>query len=730
MSMFQTLFKGSRTRLKLMIVMLAVILVIIFGIYRYSQSSNIAGGASRLTGTPDVASVPGSQKLSPSYLQLLKKSNAQIAQQAIKMGTSAIPTVINTGQAPASGSQLSTTGSCQAFCNQWSDCGGCQSGGVSSKSLLSEMVASGDLSPLVAAQLTRLSDGCTTLDDYALALNKLVSQGKLKSSQAKQLQAAYQSKYDKLSPVQLVSQLVGAGEVQSDTAGTLGQMNSSGMSPKDYSSAVNKMVQDGKLASNLPKCLAANYSKSYKPLSANSLVDQMLASGQLSPNIAKQVKQLNAAGLSCDDYTTAINKLSQDQKVTPSQASQLTDSYCGKSAQATPSHDNVIQGMLSSGKLTPDAALQLQKLSEAKASAADYAAELNRLVKANEITPPTVADQLLQAYREQYGDYSILKTDTPLMAQIKENQQKAALAAQAKLLTQQIAAYQEKLKQQQTTSAASASTDAQDSQQSALQAQVTAQQQAIQNQAKSLFSSWDVAPQTYVALPQATSGTASAGGQAATQAGQKGSTATATSKTKSTLGPMIKAGTIMFAVLDTALNSDEPGPVMATMVSGKFKGAKLMGNLKLVPSGKRVMLTFTSMIRDDWPENVKISAVAINPDTARTAVASDVNNHYLMRFGSIFAANFLAGYGQAISQEGSTITTSSGTSTTTKPNLSGADKALAALGQVGTAMSQIAGKWMNTPPTVKVDAGVGLGILFLTDTQAPTFMESLTSDAK
>lgn len=731
MSMFQTLFTGSRTRLKLMIVILIVTLVVIFGIYRYFQSSNVVGETSRLTQAPDVASVPGSQKLSPSYLQLLKESNEQSAQQALQQGTSAIPTVINTGQAPAGGSQISTTGSCQTFCNQWSECGGCPSTGESSKSLLGQMVSSGDLSPVVAAQLTKLTDGCTTIDDYALALNKLVGEGELKSSQAQQLLAAYRNKLDKLSPQQLVSQLLGANELNADTASQLNQLNTSGASPNDYYSALNQMVQDGKLDAKFPKCLSATYAKTYKPLSSAALVDQMLAAGQISPEVAQQLKQLNAAGLSCDDYTKALDKLSQAQKITPSQETQLTTAYCGKSETTlSPSYDNLVQGLATGEKLTPDAALQLQKLSEARVPASDYAAELNRLVQAGEITPPSTAQQLLQAYRAQYGDVSIPNTDTPAMAQIKENQQKAALDAQEQQLEQQIAAYQEKLKQQQTqqqVTTTATSGDAQAAQQ-AQQAQMTAQQQAIENQAKSLFSSWDVVPQTYVALPQTQTPAESQAGKAAIQAEQEGSPSTSTAQ--STSAPMIKAGTIMFAVLDTALNSDEPGPVMATMVSGKFKDAKLMGSLKTTPNGERVMLTFTSMIRDDWPENIAIDAVAINPDTARTAVASDVNHHYLLRFGSVFAANFLSGYGQAISQEGSTITTTSGTTSTAKPNLSGADKALMALGQVGTAMSQIAGQWVNTPPTVKVDAGVGLGILFLTDTKTPPFMEQSMSDTK
>ena len=53
----------------------------------------------------------------------------------------------------------------------------------------------------------------------------------------------------------------------------------------------------------------------------------------------------------------------------------------------------------------------------------------------------------------------------------------------------------------------------------------------------------------------------------------------------------MKAGDIMFAVLDTSINTDEKNtPIMARIVGGPYKGGKLIGRFTL--TDKRVMLSF------------------------------------------------------------------------------------------------------------------------------------------
>lgn len=213
---------------------------------------------------------------------------------------------------------------------------------------------------------------------------------------------------------------------------------------------------------------------------------------------------------------------------------------------------------------------------------------------------------------------------------------------------------------------------------------------------------------------------------AVTKDGQPLSSTTSTSDTASGKGKakktdrrsVIKAGTVLFGILETAVNTDEPGPILATIIGGRFQGSRLLGSLKHDPKAETVTIEFNQMNIPKKLNTIGVSIVAIDPETARTALASDVNHHYLLRYGTLFASSFLAGYGQAVQQQGSTSTTSplTGAVTTSYPPLDNRQIFLSALSEVGTAWAAATKEYFNTPYTVTVDQGTGIGLLFLTDT--------------
>jgi type IV secretory pathway VirB10-like protein len=179
---------------------------------------------------------------------------------------------------------------------------------------------------------------------------------------------------------------------------------------------------------------------------------------------------------------------------------------------------------------------------------------------------------------------------------------------------------------------------------------------------------------------------------------------------------VIKAGTVLFAVLDTAVNSDEKGPILATVVSGKYSGGRVVGAFTHADYQESVIMQFSTLSLPKRTKSTSIQAVAIDPDTARTALASDVDHHYFLRYGSLFASSFISGYGKAITNQGTTTTSPlTGTTTTTTPPLDNKEKFLAALGEVGTAWAAQVKPIFNTPYTVYVDQGTGIGLLFLSD---------------
>jgi type IV secretory pathway VirB10-like protein len=189
----------------------------------------------------------------------------------------------------------------------------------------------------------------------------------------------------------------------------------------------------------------------------------------------------------------------------------------------------------------------------------------------------------------------------------------------------------------------------------------------------------------------------------------------AKSKTAMINKEIIKAGTILYGVLDTAINSDEQGPVLATVVSGKYKGARLIGKIQVPSNAKKLIISFSTMSLPKKKESTNIEAYAIDADTARTAFASDVDNHYLLRYGSLFASSFMEGFGKAVGQQGTTTTDPSGSQIQTKPELSPQDQVKTALGTVGEKWGKQVEPLFKTPATITVDQGLGVGVLFMRD---------------
>jgi len=180
--------------------------------------------------------------------------------------------------------------------------------------------------------------------------------------------------------------------------------------------------------------------------------------------------------------------------------------------------------------------------------------------------------------------------------------------------------------------------------------------------------------------------------------------------------PLIKAASIIPAVLMTSINSDEPGPVLAQLVTGPFEGARALGTFTKPAQAEKAVLQFTMLsIPGAQGRTLTINAFAVDPESARTALASDVDHHYLSRYGLLAASAFLSGYGNALQTSGGTQTQGLYGTQTTYPQINTAQKAFVALGQVG----QVAGTQLqsefNRPITVKVEQGTPMGLLFMTD---------------
>ncbi|BBB15112.1 component of the Dot/Icm secretion system. Major component of a channel [Candidatus Rickettsiella viridis] len=232
-------------------------------------------------------------------------------------------------------------------------------------------------------------------------------------------------------------------------------------------------------------------------------------------------------------------------------------------------------------------------------------------------------------------------------------------------------------------------------------------QSSMSTQANQLFVAWGSPTQQYVA------GTPSADRNLSL--GSAGTSAT--TLTAGGAPPAVNAGTIMYAVLLTAVNSDEPGPVLAEIVQGKFKGARLIGTLS--NQKKKVLLSFNTMTMPKLSQSIPINTVAIDDNTARTALSSYTDNHYWLRYGTLFASAFIQGYGQSFLASNANYSGAIVINPDNKaPDLKPRDRIFVGLGQVGVQYAAALGSIFNTPPTVHVYSGTAMGILFLSDLPA------------
>ncbi len=186
---------------------------------------------------------------------------------------------------------------------------------------------------------------------------------------------------------------------------------------------------------------------------------------------------------------------------------------------------------------------------------------------------------------------------------------------------------------------------------------------------------------------------------------------------------ILKSGDIMYATLETGINSDEPSPIMARIVHGPLKGAKLIGSMEPVSQeSEKIVITFHSINIANQPQSYGISAVAIDPETARTAIATKVDKHYLSRYGALFASSFIAGYSKAIAEAG-TSTTEEGTGDTAKTtttntgNQTSKQEIHSGLSKVADAWSETVAQNIERNPTITVKSGTSIGVLLTGDLQ-------------
>lgn len=183
--------------------------------------------------------------------------------------------------------------------------------------------------------------------------------------------------------------------------------------------------------------------------------------------------------------------------------------------------------------------------------------------------------------------------------------------------------------------------------------------------------------------------------------------------------PIIKAGSTAYATLDSEANTDDGRTVLATVRNGKWKGAKLIGQIE--QAYNNVSLTFNVMAPQDDRPTMRVRAVALREQDAKMGMAEEINHHTLSRYSALAAAALLQGAGRVYQQPiGTTVVTNGGIVTTTEEPTN-RQIIGSAVGEIGIAFgSEIRTRGFNQPSTYSTPAETGFILYFLEDVMLQT----------
>jgi len=165
---------------------------------------------------------------------------------------------------------------------------------------------------------------------------------------------------------------------------------------------------------------------------------------------------------------------------------------------------------------------------------------------------------------------------------------------------------------------------------------------------------------------------------------------------------------VYYGLLRVYISSDEPGPVVVGLKDGDLNGARLIGSFQR--ADEKVVIHFDRMtFKGAW---YMVDAYAIDPETGRLGLATDVDRRTFTRWAALLGSAILQGAQRAYLSQGTQSSYLWGQTTTTDFD----DREILgiALGEIGTRTRQAANAYFNRPPTVTVDPGLQLvGVLFM-----------------
>ena len=177
-------------------------------------------------------------------------------------------------------------------------------------------------------------------------------------------------------------------------------------------------------------------------------------------------------------------------------------------------------------------------------------------------------------------------------------------------------------------------------------------------------------------------------------------------------------GTVYYGQLITRVNSDAPGPVLAQILQGPYRGAKLLGNFEI--NRDSATLRFNNMtIPQDQHGNrieqiIQVNAVAVDTKHIGISLVSKVDRYIAEKIGFGFIAGFAQGLGNILPRLNRTTTeTIDGNEKRITESVTVPDVFYSATGQaIANTGNLLFDEFGNRPRTIIVESGTEIGVLF------------------
>ena len=174
---------------------------------------------------------------------------------------------------------------------------------------------------------------------------------------------------------------------------------------------------------------------------------------------------------------------------------------------------------------------------------------------------------------------------------------------------------------------------------------------------------------------------------------------------------LANAGDITYAVVLNGSDTDTPGPVVAKLVKGPLKGARLLGSFAPNRETTAMVVQFDRVILPDGT-NIDTSAYALDSKDATLAVRSSYSGRYLQRYGPKLAGAFVKGLGSALANTGTTVVGTNSTTIITSPEQNTKEALYAGAAGVGDQLANEISDLGPSGPIVRLSAGKLIGVLF------------------